>query len=474
MRRRARTWLALWVSRHTWAVPPPKNQLNWWARPQVRRLQPGRAMRHRLASRCFFTLALVVALLGAATSSNAGDLTSTRIAAASADGKRVAVFQLTNGYPDGTGALLATDGKPTDDQLTKPIAAASTGMFGEKVAPYAKWKWTPRPAALAELTAFTDAYDDKSAGSRARIVVDPDTRLARIEILQSDRWWPAKAMPGAHPVLTGTLILPGRFVIRTHHQADYSEWDQVTVITEGEVPHTAVRSEAARKAAKTATLALRQLRAEGARPFTKRPSGARDGAGWDYRRAKALDPAIEQWAVAAAYSPLGRDDLRDMIWLLAARDAPGQKLVALRLVIALRERDQPSADLLLRELENDPDTVPLVPLLRTGQDPLRRLPDPTVGVLTAVELARLSNEELLWLHRSVRAQGRFRFSDPALVEYFSLFAWYQPVSTKTWNKLLGDAFFLKNPDKSALIQRSKTLDAIVEAEKARSLEPPPL
>jgi hypothetical protein len=434
-------------------------------------------MSHCLASPRFFALATLVASLGLASHASvasAGDLNSTRIAAASADGKRAAVFNLTNGYPDGTGALIAVDGKPTYEALSKPLVAASCGIVGEKVAPYGKWKWAQRTPELAQLTPFADAYDDKSDGRRARIVFDPDTRLARLEILQSERWWPAKAMPGAAPTLTGTLLLPGRYLIRTHHRADYSEWDEVSVITEAELPHTELRSQQARSEAKIATAALRELRAQGARPFTKRPSGVRDGAQWDFRRAKALDPAIERWAVAAAYSPPSGDDLRDMLWLLAMRDAPGQKLVALRLLTALRERDQPSAGALLGELEKDADTAHLVPLLRSGRDPLRRLPDSTTKILTVADLAPLSNDELLWLHRALRAQGRFRFSDPALVEYFSLFAWYKPVSTKTWSKLEVDKFFLKDPDKSELVRGMKTLEAIVELEKARGLEKPGL
>jgi hypothetical protein len=432
-------------------------------------------MSHSSASRRpLFTLLTLVASLGAAPRASAGDLSSTRIAAASADGQRAAIFNLTNDYPDGTGALVSIDRTTTYEAPSKPIVSAACGNNGEKVAPYAKWKWEKRTPEIAQLIPFADAYDDESEGRRARIVMDQDTRLARIEILQSERWWPAKAMPGAVPALTGTLLLPGRYLIRTHHALGYAEWDQVAAITEDELPHTEVRFQEARTEAKTLTAALRRLRAEGARPFTKRPRGIRDGDGWDYRRAKALDPAIEQWSVAAAYGPLSGEDLREMIWLLAARNAPGQKLVALRLVTALRERDQRAADALLAELENDPDTVDLVPFLRTGRDPLRRLPDPTAKLLSASELTSLTNDELLWLHRTVRAQGRFRFSDPALNEYFALFAWYTPVSNRTWQKLLVDKFFLKDPDKSALSYRTKTLEAILEVEKARGLDKPAL
>jgi len=151
-----------------------------------------------------------------------------------------------------------------------------------------------------------------------------------------------------------------------------------------------------------------------------------------------------------------------------------QKLVALRLATALCERDPKAADALLADLERDSDTADLVPLLRAAHDPLRRLPDPTLRVLTKEDLAPLTNDELLWLHRMVRAQGRFRFSDPALVDYFSLFSFYNPVSTKTWQKLTVDKFFLKDPDKSALIYRTPTLQAILEVEKERGLEKPAL
>jgi hypothetical protein len=433
------------------------------------------AMSLLLASgRRAFWLNVLVASLGVLPRANAGDASSVRIAAASSDGKRAAIFNLTNDYPNGTGALIAIDGKPTDEALSKPLATASTGTSGEKVAPYAKWQWQTRAPDLARLIPFTDAYDDKSRGGRARITIDPDTRLARIEILQSERWWPVKAMPGSWPTLTGSLVVPGRYLIRTHHRADYSDWDEVSAITEEEVPQSEARWQKARAEARTSTASLRQLRATGARPFTKRPRGVRDGDGWDYRRAKALDPAIEKWAIAAAYGPLLRDDIRDMIWLLDAREAPGHKLLALRLVTALRERDPRAADAVLVELEQDPDTTELVPLLRSVRDPLRRLPDPTTETLTTADLTPLTNDELLWLHRAVRAQGRFRFSDPALMEYFSLFAWYRPVSQKTWQKLLVDKFFLKDPDQSALSYRSLTLQAIVELEKVRGLAKPEL
>jgi hypothetical protein len=306
------------------------------------------------------------------------------------------------------------------------------------------------------------------------VVIDPDTRLARVEILQEERWWPAKAMPGAAPKLTGTLVLAGRYLIRTHHQRGYAEWDEVTAVSEQDVPHTRERWQIAHDEATAATAKLRVLRAEGARPFTKRPSGVRDGSGWDYRRAQALDPAIEKWSVAAAYGPLGKDDLRELIWLLASRKAPGQTLMALRLVTALRERDQASAEALLGELENDPDTMPLVPFLTAGRDPLRRLPDPSVKTLSAADLTPLSNDDLTWLHRMVRAQSRFLFAEHALTDYFSLFDWYQPVTQKTWKKLAVDKFFLKDPDKSVLVGQNKSLEAIIAVEKERGLAKPEL
>jgi hypothetical protein len=52
--------------------------------------------------------------------------------------------------------------------------------------------------------------------------------------------------------------------------------------------------------------------------------------------------------------------------------------------------------------------------------------------------------------------------------------WYRPVSQQTWNKLLVDKFFLKDPDQSALSYRSPTLQAIVELGKVRGLAKPEL
>lgn len=434
-------------------------------------------MAHTLTSlRRLFTPLAFAALIGTAPRAQAGDVSSVRIAAATPDGKHAAVFNLTNDYPNGTCALIPLDGTPKYEDLLKPLANATCPATGEKVTPYARWRWEKRLPKHRELVVFADAYDDKSGGQRARIVVDRDTRLARLEVLQKDRWWPVKAMPGGVPNLTGSVLLPdGRVLIRTHHSGDYgADWDQISVITEEEASRTDERWQKARSEAAASTAALRKLRAEGARPFTKRPSGEGPLQRWDYFRAKALDPVIEKWAIGAAFAPLTAGDLRDMIWLLDARDAPGQKLEALRLVTALRERDPKATDALLADLEKDSDTADLVPLLRAAHDPLRRLPDPTLRGLTKEDLVPLTNDELFWLHRMVRAQSRFRFSDPALVDYFSLFSFYNPVSTRTWQKLTVDKFFLKDPDKSVLVYRTPTLQAILDVEKERGLEKPAL
>jgi hypothetical protein len=424
--------------------------------------------------RRFVTPVVFVALLGIERDAHAGDSSSVRIAAATADAKYAAIFHVTNDYANGTGALIAVHGKPDDEELGKPLAEATCLGDEGKVAAFARWKWKKHVPELGRLVPFLDAYDDKSEGNRTRVVVDRDTRLSRIEVWQGDRWWAVKALPGAVPKLTGTALLSGRYLIRTHHTGDFSEWDEVSAFTEEDVPRVQERWEKARSEAAAATAGLRKLHAEGARPFTKRPSGQRDGDAWDHRRAKALDPAIEKWAIAAAFGPLAAEELREVIWLLDAREAPGWKLAALRLSIGLRERNPAAVDALLADLEKASDTAEVVPLLRTAQDPLRRLPDPTLKVLTREDLTPLSNEELRWLHRMIRAQGRFRFSDPLVMDYFSLFAWYKPVSGKTWQKLVTDEFFLKDPDKSALIRRTQTLQAILEVEKERGLEKPPL
>jgi len=435
----------------------------------------GQAMTQTMVSfpRLFGSLAFM-ALVGTVPVARAGDVSSVRIAAATPDGKHAAIFNVTNGYPNGTGALVSLDRAPRYEDLQKPLANATCPVKNEKVTPYARWTWDKHVPKLAELVVFADPNDDQSAGQRARIVVDRDTRLARLEVLKDDRWWPVKAMPGVDK-LTGTALLPGGLLIRTNYPGNQgSDWDEINVVKDEEVRRTEERWLRARSEAAAATAALRKLRAEGARPFTHRPRGAGDAQAWDYRRAKALDPVIEKWAIGAAFAPLTAADLGDMIWLLDARDAPGQKLVALRLVAGLRERDPKAADTLLADLEQDPDTADLVPLLRADHDPLRRLPDPTLRALTKADLVPLTNDDLLWLHRMVRAQGRFRFSDPALVDYFSLFSFYNPVSTKTWQKLTVDKFFLKDPDKSALSYRTSTLLAILEVEKERGLEKPAL
>jgi hypothetical protein len=86
----------------------------------------------------------------------------------------------------------------------------------------------------------------------------------------------------------------------------------------------------------------------------------------------------------------------------------------------------------------------------------------------------LKDEEILWMHRAVRAMAGFRFNDPKVMDYVALLDWYEPMPQTSWKKLQADAFFLKDPDKAALWWPRDTLKAVLEIERQRGLEKPPL
>jgi hypothetical protein len=424
--------------------------------------------------RRFRTWLTGMAVLTGAVPALAGNAIYVGIAAASADAEHAAIFSLSDGFAhDSPGMLVTVEELRRRGPVTPLVTSPCCAGFWE-VLPYAKWKWSKRIPEAHGLHAFADVFDDKSEGKHARVIIDSDTRLARLEILQGERWWPVKAMPGGWPKVTGTLLLPRRYLVRTHHSALLSDWDEVRSFTEEEVPRLGDRWLTARGKAASETGRLRELREQGARPFTKRPSRRRDADAWDYRRAKALDPVLEMWAIAAAYGPLTAQDLRDFVWLLAARNAPGQKLQALRLMHRLARRDPRSAAALLAHFDADPDLAELSPLLRANHDPLRDLPDPSIRTLTVSDLQPLKDEEILWMHRAVRAMAGFRFNDPKVMDYVALLDWYEPMPQNSWKKLQADAFFLKDPDKAALWWPRDTLKAVLEIERQRGLEKPPL
>lgn len=416
---------------------------------------------------------VTLALLFAAPAM-AGNETYAGIAAASADGRYAAVFYLSEGRVDAPAALLRSDRNMEHSYEEPALATAACGDFNTFLE-YSRWTWDKRVPELSALKVFSDRFDDKSDGKRARIAWDPDTVMARLEILESERWWPVRALPGEVANVTGTIELSDRYLIRVRRDADIHHWDELYSIVRADVPAVGARWLRGRGEALTATGALRELREKGARPFTKRPRGARDAQAWDYRRAKALDPVIVKWESAGSFGPFTPQDLLDLVWLYAARAKPGDKLRALRVFLRLKGRDPQSAQALLAVLGNDPDTSEMMPILEQGRDPLKNVEHLFWPARTVDELRPLSDDDLSWLHRGFWAMGGFRFADPKFNEYFSCFDWYQPVSEKTWKKLMADSFFQKNPNKAVLVERFwKTLDAVVELEKERGLSSPEL
>jgi hypothetical protein len=434
-----------------------------------------------MASRGFFAecrifagVALLTAALSVALPARAGEGTYSGIAAATSDGKFAAMFFVSYGSECNPGALVKTVGETRDPWGLERIVEVTTCTGRERVSPFLRWKWREKPAEARTLHAFADLYDDKSAGKRARVARDDDTGLFRLEILDGDRWWPVKALAGVPPKVTGTLHIQGRYLIRVHRSDNIAEWDEVFAFSEAEVPDLRRRFEHVRTEAAARTRVLRDLRIKGELPFNTPPKSRRNRDYWEYRREKIIDPAIRSWELAASYGPLDAKDLADMIWLLAVRAAPGQKLEALRMVIGLRQRDAKAVDWLVAALEKDADTAGLVPLLKSDFDPLRKLAVPRFDALTEADLRAFSDRELTWLHRLIWASAGFRFSDPYIADYFALFPWYRPIRQKEWRPLLEDPFFRKDYDRSILVAHDPTLKALKRVEKERGLAPPPL
>jgi hypothetical protein len=143
-------------------------------------------------------------------------------------------------------------------------------------------------------------------------------------------------------------------------------------------------------------------------------------------------------------------------------------------VSALRRRDARAAESVIAELEKDPDTAALVPVLESDFDPLRTLPLPSLGSFDESSLRRLRDVDLAWLHRLIWAEAGFHFSDPAVADYFALWGSYRPMREKEWRKLAADPFFQKDYDRSILVRYDPSFRILKKVEKERGLSPPPL
>jgi hypothetical protein len=424
--------------------------------------------------RIFGAVALLAAALSVAPHARAGNGSYSGIAAATLDGKFAALFFVSYGSECEPGALAKTANEMRNAWALERTVDITTCTGRERMPPFSRWKWSKKPPEARALHAFADLYDDKSAGKRARVARDDDTGVFRLEIFDADRWWPVRALVGAPPKVTGTLHLQGRYLIRVHRSENIEDWDEVFAFSEAEVPDVRKRFEHERTEAASRTRLLRELRIKGELPFNTPPKSRRNRDYWEYRRGKIIDPAIRSWELAASYGPLEAKDLADMIWLLAVRAAPGQRLEALRMVIGLRQRDAKAVDLLLAALEKDATTAGLVPLLKSDFDPIRKLALSRFDTLTVGDLRAFSDQELAWVHRLIWASAGFHFSDPHIADYFALFPWYQPIREKEWRPLLEDPFFRKDYDRSVLVAYDLTLKALKRVEKERGLAPPPL
>ena len=225
---------------------------------------------------------------------------------------------------------------------------------------------------------------------------------------------------------------------------------------------------------------MRRHRADGTGVFASKPATTTQEA-WERQRRHGIATFIHKWEIAAAYGPLDATDLVDALWLLAWFESPARRYESLRWYTTLSKRDAAGAAALLAELGKDQDTRGLAEFLANTRDHLRDLL-PLVLHITDETLRKLSDEQLHWLHRWYRANDGYRFSEPTVAAYFALLPYYTPMSERSWQKHLNDPAWLKDPDAPLLCPvpgntsnlLCPELRAIIRAENARGLGPPPL
>jgi hypothetical protein len=426
----------------------------------------------------------------------AGNASYIGVAAVTVDGNYYAVFQDTDGVYGSCG-LTRVAPKPSYEP-PRPFVVGVACLNGYELLPFERWVWARRVPELGLLHAFRR---DQAQGAPVRIVRDRDTRVLRVELLLSGRWFPIRAddsggvtewpveLRYGSPEMTDTSNWAGisgyvhtgsTSLIRLYRDQRLLSWDEVLVVPDADVPDVAGRFERARRPAAAATARLRTDYAARAGVFIDTPAGPQNRRARKRNRAAAAREVLRQWEQAAAFGVLGARATRDALWLSTWLDVPARRLEAFRWYEGLAERDAPGAAAILSELEQDADTAWLAVHLKGARDPLWKLPDVAGGVLTDAELTPLSDEDLRWLHRAQwAAQGGYRFADAAIQAYFSEFTWYCPQPKGVWARRRSR--LKKDPDRSLLqMERAaapsgaskESLQAILRAERARGMSPP--
>ena len=420
----------------------------------------------------------LVALL-AVRAAVAGDAERSEILAATIDGTYFAGYRVENAslVPGSCGLFKAES--PDAGQAPSVLVPAVCETQAGELLPFDRWKWARSSPEVAALRPF----DRAAVGRDVRIGVDLDTRVSRLEVRRGGAWIVARVIEGDVPALNGVLPRRGGYLLRMSFSETLNDWDVVWSVTDGDLDGAHGRCALAREDAREATKRMREHRARGTGVFALAPAGpgGTDKAKWEQRRRHGIATFVHKWEIVAAYEPLAAADLRDALWLLAWFESPSRRYEALRWYGGLRGRDPKGAASLVAELEKDPDGRSLAAFLSTTRDHLRGLPEPAREIISDRALAKLSNDELHWVHRALWGlQAGYRFRDPEVAAYFALLPGYTPMPEGRWKALVADPAWVKNPD-APLLRRAApgdppnaNLETILRAERARGIGPPRL
>ena len=431
----------------------------------------------------FHSVAASVALIAGISAADrvfAGNAYTHGIVAVTSDGAFQAVYDVEDGrLLPGRCGLIQAGREPTAKGPKMVVPAICEGTEGAQkvLLPIKDWKWEHPSPQLAALRPFDKVAD----GGVARIWQDEDTQVWHLELRQGDSWTVVRVIEGdAIPSINGVLRRPGGYLLRAAFEDTLNYWEEVWEVSEAELAESPKRQAEAQKDARNATARMRRHRADGTGGFASKPATTTREA-WERRRRHGIATFIHKWEIAAAYGPLDATDLADAFWLLAWFESPARRYESLRWYTTLIKRDATGAAALLAELGKDQDTRGLAEFLANTRDHLRDLL-PLIPHITDETLRKLSDEQLHWLHRWYRARVGYRFSEPSVAAYFALLPYYTPMSERRWQRHLKDPIWLKNPDAPLLCRVPgnppdlvcEELKAIIHAENARGLGPPPL
>lgn len=414
---------------------------------------------------------------GASSTALAGDGNYDGIAGITEDGEHIGVFLIHSGS---LGLVENAENTWSQNPMLAHAWADWDPDQGYPTLPH--WRWNTDSALVRSLHAFSHIYDDRSAGKLARVQLDPLTGRYRLELKSGEAWYTSKCLiEDRNPRVTGTIDLPESLLVRTHVEFNISREDDAHAMRKADIPKVRERAERARAAARVVTARVRELRASGRFPFTKKPK--KGVTGWQALRHREIEAALSEWSCARAFEPLPPSDLTEVLWLAAVSvnqpnrmpyvPPPSRKFLATGYFSEHRARHPQGAEKILTELSRDPAGALLAGYLRVTHDELSGIHS---APIEKEWLKTVSDAALKRLHQREWARiGRFRFSSAEDMAYFREYNWYIPMSQKQWDKRMKQRFFTDDPDRSLKILSGwRTIKLILDEEKRRGVSPPAL